>query len=378
MEDLTKTGGVICSRATRTCNKVRTSLHTMSTADRTMNLNKLINIRQELQVVGTKIRGHSDYDLMREEEYLEEEESYDDEVGVCMALLEESNAAPSFSHSVDPIPGAVQPQTLRLPTRVNLPQITLPTFGNLKEENLTKFLLSFESIIQKHNLSPYEKFIYLKNQLSGGPLALINSLEATRQQYDEAKTLLQEAFDSKWNSKNDTIKRLADLKLDVGDEPYTFIGEMRAICSNFETLEIETKDVLQYFIWESFNPKFKSHLTAITNNSRPSFEEISANIFEACNRYVSEPVETKKFNSGKFAKFNENTTVSAANIRSNNSKFVNCALCSHDKQKNDHPIRICPVYNTAKMKFEKLRYRWLCKMFVCKSQVLRVQVYIFY
>ncbi len=83
------------------------------------------------------------------------------------------------------------------PTNVNklkLPVIALPEFSNSKGESLEKFIFAFESIIEKHLLSPYEKFIYLRGQLHNGPRALVDSLSPNEQTYKCAKDLLAEAF----------------------------------------------------------------------------------------------------------------------------------------------------------------------------------------
>ena len=74
-------------------------------------------------------------------------------------------------------------------------------------------------------------------------------------------------------------------------DPYVFIGELKAITANFDSLKITTGEVLQYFLWNSFDTKFQNHLTTITNKSQPSLSEIDANIFEACKRYIKDNEE---------------------------------------------------------------------------------------
>lgn len=77
---------------------------------------------------------------------------------------------------------------------LKLPEMPLPKFSNEKGESLISFISSFEGVINKHNLSTYEKFVYLKRQLSGEPLTLISSLEESRQSYENGTDLLKQAF----------------------------------------------------------------------------------------------------------------------------------------------------------------------------------------
>ena len=51
-----------------------------------------------------------------------------------------------------------------------------------------------------------EKFIYLQDQLSGSARDLIESVEVQQLSYEEAKSLLLEAFDDKIASKHNVLK----------------------------------------------------------------------------------------------------------------------------------------------------------------------------
>ena len=97
--------------------------------------------------------------------------------------------------------------------KLKLPAVSLPEYSGEKSESLERFFHGFESILEKHPLSNYEKFLYLKGQLHKGPKALVSSLEPTEQTYESAKELLTKAFAYPVTQRYDVIKRLSELKL---------------------------------------------------------------------------------------------------------------------------------------------------------------------
>ena len=163
----------------------------------------------------------------------------------------------------------------------------MPEFSNEKGESLEKFLYSFEAILNKHKLSPYEKFVYLKGQVRKAPFTLIDSLDISDQTYDNAKQLLAEAFASPLAQKYDAIMRLSQWKLDLNGDPYEVIGSVRSVQSSFNVLEIDVNTIIQYFVWRGLNDNFQSELVNITNNSRPTLDEITGSYFVATERYTN-------------------------------------------------------------------------------------------
>ena len=65
---------------------------------------------------------------------------------------------------------------------------------------------------------------------------------------------------------------MSKLSLDYDAEPFEFISKVNSIHKAFETLNISTDDILQYFMWTGLNETFKSQLIYITNDSKPSLE----------------------------------------------------------------------------------------------------------
>ena len=247
-------------------------------------------------------------------------------------------------------------------SKLKLPEIPLPYFLNLKSESLDKFFASFKAIVQKYSLNSFEKFILLEKQLSSEPLMLIRSLGSENQSYDAAKNLLSRAFSFPVNKQFYLIKRLTELKLDFPGEPYAFISEMRTLADSLGKLDVGLRTFLQYFVWEGLNNKFRDILINITTCTKPSFDAIEANIFQATDRYLvsvnvtdSVPVADDKFIwSGGRVKHNL-----SPEKKFHVGRFKPCVLCKSDKNL-DHPIFKCMKYPTAKAKVDRLKELRCC------------------
>ena len=48
---------------------------------------------------------------------------------------------------------------------------------------------------------------------------------------------------------------------------------MRAVIHAFDTLKMETDDILQFFVWRAMPYALQTQLVNITNNSKPSVKE---------------------------------------------------------------------------------------------------------
>ena len=164
---------------------------------------------------------------------------------------------------------------------------------------MEKFFHSFESIVNKHSLSPYEKLVYLRGQLKGAPRVLVESLDSNHQTYEKAKSLLSQAFASTITQKYEVIERLSKLRMTVSKDPYEFIGDIRSISSTFESLSITVEEVIQFFVWYGMNDKFQAQLIQITNQCKPTLEQINAVIFEAAERYLRSAAKNKSENVQK-------------------------------------------------------------------------------
>ena len=151
---------------------------------------------------------------MNLDDVLAQEDLYRDNISQCIDCLlpfatTEPPSSPhhsSVNHSIHSPPPNSPPIVHH--NHLKLPPIEMPTFSNNPGDNLEKFLYAFEAIIDKNNLSPYEKFIYLQNQVHKGPKALLASLTPSCQTYAHAKNLLQDAFASPLTQKYDMLLSL--------------------------------------------------------------------------------------------------------------------------------------------------------------------------
>ena len=82
-----------------------------------------------------------------------------------------------------------------------------------EDENLERFLQEFEETINKYSYAEYDKLILLKQQLSSSALILVNSLEADKQGYTHAKSLLLSALASSDSRKFSVIKQLTEISI---------------------------------------------------------------------------------------------------------------------------------------------------------------------
>lgn len=251
-----------------------------------------------------------------------------------------------------------QPSSTNVGNKLKLPQIPLPEFSNREDEELTKFLENFELIIQKYSLTEYEKFVYLKRQLSDGPLALVKSLEGTSQTFACAKALLQQAFATPVIQQYKALQRLTEL-IFTGENSYEYVSHMREIIDSFKRLKIDIDIVLQYFIWSGLNQDMKTQFVHITNNNKPCLAEIQTHIFDAVERYhnlcqSTNPTKVKPMVKQTAAATTVHSKQApASNSQTNTNK---CSLCSSDgKESVYHSTLKCRYYPTAEEKVKKLK-----------------------
>jgi len=347
-------------KATRKCSAIESGLNAFSSEELRHEKAVLQDIRDELknsnQAISKGLWQHeTGEDALVQE--LEKCDEYNEKLIRTMRLLDEKLIAGAAQAEVRGFPD----ESTRIGNQLKLPQIPLPEYSHDPGESLDKFFNGFEAIMDKYSLSPYVKFVFLQKQLFKEPRTLINSLEGDQQSYAVAKDLLTKAFASPTVKKFDIIKRMADLKLDDNDDPYKFISEMRVVIETFKNMKLDTESVLQYFIWNGLNNTFKNQLIAITNTTKPSFSQITENIFDATERYLV--ARSTNSRSGKTSP--KSTAGLAASLQYDKSptqpKFKPCVICTKDGIMNvDHPIHKCLNYSTAVDKLKKLKTIGAC------------------
>jgi len=349
LEVLIKQRGTVRSQVTRLHTKVYRDSQTLSQVDKIQCTSKAEQLLDKLshldsQITEGQFARNPSYDYDAEARECEE---YNDRVLATLALLKSCGSEPA---------GAAVNNGVQM-SKLKLPEAPLPKFSNAKSQSLTRFLKAFESVTAKHVLTAYDKFNYLRGQLSGEPLTLVESLDEAKQSYECAKSLLQEAFASETLQKFDAIGRLSKLNLDSSGNVYEFVGEVRVVSDLFETLKIEIKDLLQYFTWKAMPSILQDQFVHICNSNKPTFADINKNMFVAIDRY-NEISERNKITKKSAADKNVNVFATSVNYKSNNNNSnLYCSLCSvpGEAREKSHSTNNCSVYSGADAKIRRLQ-----------------------
>lgn len=352
VDSMKKTRKYLRSKVTRCYNTVNAQDFIPNTAIITDYKQRFMSLRADLNDLNKSIHGllSDDEDM---DTLLTEEDSYEDKIASSLHLLDVMQAG-------IPIPSQPSVSNNNV-NKLKLPTIELPVFANDKQESLEIFFHSFESILNKHALSDYEKFTYLKGQLSKAPKSLINSLDVNEQTYAIAKKLLLDAFASPITQRYDVIARLSKLKLNLNSDVYEYISEVRSVISSINLLRIDVKTIVQYFVWRSMNDQFQEELIHLTNNSKPDLTQIMDNIFPATERYLRTCNRMKELRT-KYplqAVDSIETNNLAVKIKSRVSRP--CIVCVTDKRPNvSHMFRDCLNYKSPVDKVKRLQYYNFC------------------
>ena len=147
---------------------------------------------------------------------------------------------------------------------------------------------------------------------------MLDSLETDKQKYKDAKDLLISAFASVELRKYSTVKKLTELRLSEGDDPFIFISNLRTLLVTVQTLNINADEFMKYFAWNGLNEHFKTHIVQITNKTYPSLQDIMDNYFIACERYERQEI----VDSSQKNKRSRETKHSESASKENTSNFA--------------------------------------------------------
>ena len=347
--------GHIRAQITKLNDKVKSSINELTSDEVSSLFTRLEHLESELvkhnNTISMKVFDeHGDSDAFTSE--LETSDEYSEKICACKSLLQSRKVETDQRASSSPSLAIAK-------SKLKLPEIPLPKYSYAKGETLLSFLSAFESIVRSYHLSSYERFVYLKRQLQGPPLILVESLELAKQSYECAVELLKKAFASDISQKFDAIQRLRDLK--CANKPYEFISEMRLIKELFSSLKIDSNTVLQFFVWQGLTSELQTQLINICNNNKPTLVEIEDNIFKALDRLSelnNKPRNQSKFRSDEQIE-DRNVTNFAARVDAKNcdvKKNGFCSLCSDKSgpKVTSHTTRECPKYPTPKSKCDRL------------------------
>lgn len=332
---------------TKTALKIETSLNEMSCLDCKNAIEKLCELKGQLidydKQINQLMLQHGGW---TETEFLKEasvDETYTDQIRCHITSIESKMA--SLGISVQPSgSGTVSNH------KVTLPKIELPMFDG-KPESYNKFILSFENLISKYNLSSYEKFSYLSQQLTGSAKIIIESLSLNDMSYTSAKKLLDSAYSNKLDQQYSVITSLCQLSLNPElSDAFGWIGEARLLDEQIRSLEITSEIFTQFFIWRSLPDEFKNHLTAITNKTRPSLQEIRDSMFEANMRYIEQRKSSTRTHREGSHSLSAALAINVSDVK------AHCTLCTHDNaSEQNHKLSQCPVYSDRNEKITKLK-----------------------
>ena len=280
-------------------------------------------------------------------------EQYFKKIRECRTMLKE-NATPS---------GAGQDHARSL---LKSPTAPLPEFKSLEGEDLLKFFKDFEGVTSMFKYSEYDKFILLKQQISGRALILLDSLESDKQGYTHAKDLLTSALASKDMQTFNVISQLSQLKMNNETDPFEYVSKMRNITETVKRLQLDSDSFLRYFFGEGMNGLFKMHLTQITNSVKPSLEEINKNFFEAAERYQnhrnlknrslanSDKSKVSHTDKAKVSVHRSASSFAAGVDYSKKNTFKPCSLCTNEDKEALHPIFKCDKFDSPQSKVDKI------------------------
>jgi len=279
-------------------------------------------------------------------------EEYSDRLGLTLCRL--NAAMNSLTGSMQIQSGSLDSNSA-LKSKLRLPDIELPGFDN-NPENYTKFINDIEKILEKFELTEYEKFSYLKKQLSGPAREIVDSIPFGDFNYTDAKKLLYDAFADKTAQQFSVINKFLNLQSLSKSNLYSWISEIRILTEQLNRLEISSDIFAQFFIWNSLSEAHKQLFISITNKSKPNLQEIMDKAFEVINRIK----DSKSFYSVPTPESSISlaTGVTSEISASQRSKFDknSCWLCQNvgNSGFNNHKIYKCPVFSTPEMKKNKI------------------------
>lgn len=349
LELLVKARKYIRADITKTCNYVNSHISSMNLNEKHEKLAKLEALKVDVRDLDDKILSihltrSSDDEIQTIYDGCTEYQSKLVSALTSLKLSCESNPV-----LVPTVP--ISPAAELSRSQLKLPVLPLPEYGHKPGESLSQFLHTFDNIINKYNLTSYEKFLFLQNQLLNEPLTLIKSLKVEDHKYETARDLLQKAFASPIVQKYEVLKSLSCMSMSDSDDPYEYIGKMRSISDSFDQLSIDSKTILQYFFWHGMNSEFQNQLVQITNNSKPSLDEINTHVFEATERYMNAGCKPKVRPSVSSKK---QTFVHAVDVDVGRRQY--CSLCSSKLDKDfSHSTYKCPKYSSPNSKRDRLR-----------------------
>ena len=236
--------------------------------------------------------------------------------------------------------------------KLKLPTAKLPEFDGTPEA-YDKFIESLDEILNKFNLTQFEKYNYLLQQVHGTARDIVQSVPRSTDSYDTAKKLLSDAFCNKYLQQTSVIRKLIELKL-TRNNRFTWISEVRTLVEQMHRLNIDNECFAHFFLWSNMDERFKKEYMIVTGDSQPELNLLLDNAFTVFNRVEELSINHKVSNASVVLATNVNASNSAKAVPQN--KLV-CQLCSsiNDVSETDHSIKNCRRFDTNAKKVAKLK-----------------------
>lgn len=269
----------------------------------------------------------------------------------------------------------------------HLPPINLPPF-NGEFDKWDSFRDYFESIIVKDcHVDNLRKLHYLKSCLTGEPLSMIDHLNLTQENFDNAWQLLKSHFDNNCKVKEQLFKALFAIPT-LTKESSAGLRELHSSLSAVlgslqakgEPVQ-EWSSLLVYFVTQKLDPTTRKawSLSAGTQNEFPKFDDLKKFILNRATGLSSfNPTNT---NAGSSSTHKQQTscnktqtkhTTSQVSTHTVSTQQPKCVFCS-----DEHHIYKCAKFKELDVakRFEFAKSKWLCtnclgshKLNECKSK----------
>ena len=306
------------------------------------------------------------------------EQKVDDEVDICDQYQEKASECISLIKGLillenkgDDMP-TTQAVAYQSRSFLKPPQTPLPFFEGKDTEDISRFISEFEKAIQPYHYTDYDKFLLLKKQSQGKAGSLLGSLSGAKQTYQEAKTLLEQAFGDKQMQKFTLLTKLTSLSLKSKD-PYELYSEFSSITSSLQDLSLSVDDLFKCCLWKALPHEYQTSYLAYSTDSIPNLSLLKEHFFDVCRRIQSNGTQPqikekeKPLCKPKENKLPANLTlamgVETPQKGSNDSKLnkgfkpnqPHCSLCYRTGKSYSHKLGLCKNYPTAQDKVNQLK-----------------------
>lgn len=341
---------------TKTINAIATLPVPISKEEKNFYTNKLTELKDQLIKLDDDIEEKLIIKCEAEnkiEELLEISDRYLDSLNRSLLKLSEDD----YDNEQRSVP-VMSNGNLEVPLpKLKLPNVKLPEFDG-RPDSYNKFMEILENVLSKYNLSQFEKFSYLKQQVYGSARKIVDSVPDSDSCYDVAKGLLKEAFSDKTTQQFAVIENILNLKLNSLSESYSWISNVRVLVQQLENLQITSDTFSQYFLWRGLSPHFKQQYIAVTGKSKPCLEDLVKNAFPVFDRIKESsgsPIsEIGTVARGEVTAMATKVDHSARNTEKAQSRST-CALCHSCRWPSNHRISCCPKFNSPILKINKIK-----------------------